>query len=232
MMPSASAMSTTLTTARLYTDELQSVLNHLDTAIVDRIAETIYQAYLKGKTIFVLGNGGSATLATHVACDLGKNVSSGYKRIRAISLTDNVAMLTAWANDLSYEAVFAEQLRNFVQPGDVVLAISCSGNSKNVLQAIEVGREVGAWIVGITGFHGGKMRPLCDDCLVVPSDNMQVIEDLHTVVSHAIATILHNKFLVAVHADGKVAQGNVWEDNRIQWLRTNSRIEQQNLGSE
>jgi D-sedoheptulose 7-phosphate isomerase len=232
MISSASAMSTTLTTARLYTDELQSVLTHLDTTMVDRIAEAIYQTYLKGNTIFVLGNGGSATLATHVACDLGKNVSGGYKRIRAISLTDNVAMLTAWANDLSYESVFAEQLRNFVQPGDLVLAISCSGNSKNVLQAIEVGREAGAWIVGITGFHGGKMRPLCDDCLVVPSDNMQVIEDLHTAVSHAIATILYNKVFAAANTGGQPAQRSVEEGDRLQWLPVGSRIEQWNLGSE
>jgi D-sedoheptulose 7-phosphate isomerase len=165
--------------------------------MIDQIAETIYQAYLKESTVFVIGNGGSATLATHVACDLGKNVSSVSKRIRAIALTDNVAMLTAWANDLSYESVFAEQLRNFVRPGDLVFAISCSGNSKNILQAIKVGREAGAGIVGVTGFQGGEMKSLCDDCLVVPSENMQVIEDLHTVVSHAVATILYNKVLAA-----------------------------------
>lgn len=197
MMVSTCAMSTSLTTARLYTDELQSVVERLDTAMVDRIAETIYQAYIKGSTVFVIGNGGSATLATHVACDLGKNVSSGSKRIRAIALTDNVAMLTAWANDLSYESVFAEQLRNFVSAGDLVFAISCSGNSTNILQAIKVGREAGAGIVGFTGFQGGEMKSLCDDCLVVPSENMQVIEDLHTVVSHAVATILYNKVLAA-----------------------------------
>jgi D-sedoheptulose 7-phosphate isomerase len=229
MMPSTCAMSTTLTTARLYTDELQSVINYLDTAVVDRIAETIYQTYLAENTIFVLGNGGSATLATHVACDLGKNVSGGHKRIRAISLTDNVAMLTAWANDLSYESVFAEQLRNFVQPGDLVLAISCSGNSKNVLQAIELGREAGALIVGITGFQGGKMRSLCDDCLVVPSDNMQVIEDLHTVVSHAIATILYNKVFAAANIGGNLAQRSVGEEDRLQRVPVGSRIDQRNL---
>jgi D-sedoheptulose 7-phosphate isomerase len=197
MMASTCAMSTSLTTARLYTDELQSVVGRLDTGMIDQIAETIYQAYLKESTVFVIGNGGSATLATHVACDLGKNVSSVSKRIRAIALTDNVAMLTAWANDLSYESVFAEQLRNFVRPGDLVFAISCSGNSKNILQAIKVGREAGAGIVGVTGFQGGEMKSLCDDCLVVPSENMQVIEDLHTVVSHAVATILYNKVLAA-----------------------------------
>jgi D-sedoheptulose 7-phosphate isomerase len=190
-------MSTSLTTARLYADELQSLIHRLDTQMIDQIAETIYQAYLRDSTVFVLGNGGSATLATHVACDLGKNVTGGRKRIRAISLTDNAAMLTAWANDLSYDLVFAEQLRNFVRPEDLVFAISCSGNSKNVLRAIEAGREANAWIVGMTGFQGGKMRALCDDCLVIPSDNMQLIEDLHTVASHAIATILYNKIFLA-----------------------------------
>jgi D-sedoheptulose 7-phosphate isomerase len=165
--------------------------------MIDQIAETIYQAYLRESTVFVLGNGGSATLATHVACDLGKNVCSGKKRIRAISLTDNSAMLTAWANDLAYEFVFAEQLRNFARPDDLVFAISCSGNSKNVLRAIEAGREANAWIVGMTGFQGGQMRSLCDDCLIVPCDNMQLIEDLHTVASHAMATILYNKVIAA-----------------------------------
>lgn len=194
-MASTCPMSTSLTTARLYTDELQSVLNRLDTGAIDRIADAIYQTYIDECTIFVVGNGGSATLATHVACDLGKNVACGNKRIRAISLTDNVAMLTAWANDTSYESVFAEQLRNFVRSGDLVFAISASGNSKNVLRAIEVGRDAGARIVGITGFHGGMMKSLCDACFVVPSDNMQVIEDLHTVASHAVATILYNRLL-------------------------------------
>ncbi|MGA3344261.1 MAG: SIS domain-containing protein [Terracidiphilus sp.] len=197
MIPSTCLMSTSLTTARLYADELQSLIHRLDTQMIDQIAETIYQAYLRDSTVFVLGNGGSATLATHVACDLGKNVTGGRKRIRAISLTDNAAMLTAWANDLSYDLVFAEQLRNFVRPEDLVFAISCSGNSKNVLRAIEAGREANAWIVGMTGFQGGKMRALCDDCLVIPSDNMQLIEDLHTVASHAIATILYNKIFLA-----------------------------------
>jgi len=197
MIPSTCLMSTSLTTARLYADELQSLIHRLDTQMIDQIAETIYQAYLRDSTVFVLGNGGSATLATHVACDLGKNVTGGRKRIRALSLTDNAAMLTAWANDLSYDLVFAEQLRNFVRPEDLVFAISCSGNSKNVLRAIEAGREANAWIVGMTGFQGGKMRALCDDCLVIPSDNMQLIEDLHTVASHAIATILYNKIFLA-----------------------------------
>ncbi len=188
-------MSTSLTSARMYTAELQSVINRLDTGAIDRIADVIYQAYLEESTVFVVGNGGSATLATHIACDLGKNISCGVKRIRAISLTDNIAMLTAWANDLNYESVFAEQLRNLVRPGDVVFAISASGNSKNILRAIEVGRDAGARIVGVTGYRGGMMKPLCDLCFVVPSDNMQVIEDLHTVASHAIATILYNRVI-------------------------------------
>lgn len=209
MMPSTCAMNTSLTTARLYTDELQSAVSRLDTGMIDRIAETIYQAYLDESTIFVIGNGGSATLATHVACDLGKNVSGGAKRIRALSLTDNVAMLTAWANDLSYESVFAEQLRNFARPGDLVFAISGSGNSKNILQAIKVGREAGAWIVGIAGYQGGEMKLFCDECLVVPSDNMQVIEDLHTIVSHAIATILYNKVLAEREGKAALAKASV-----------------------
>lgn len=107
------------------------------------------------------------------------------------ALTDNLATLTAWANDSSYEDVFAEQLRNVVEPQDVAFAISGSGNSKNVLRALHVARAAGATTVGISGCQGGAMKSQCDLCVVVPSDNMQIIEDLHLATAHAIFRIVY-----------------------------------------
>jgi D-sedoheptulose 7-phosphate isomerase len=162
--------------------------------VVDQIAVELLEAYWSDRTIFVFGNGGSATTASHFACDLGKGATgwleSGAKRFRVIALTDNVALMTAWANDTSYENVFAEQLRNLVRAGDVVIAISGSGNSPSVLKALEVARSAKATAIGLTGFMGGEMKSLCRRCVVIPSDNMEVIEDLHLAVCHSLSTVV------------------------------------------
>jgi D-sedoheptulose 7-phosphate isomerase len=165
-------------------------------AQVDQIADAICDAHDAGRTFFMFGNGGSASLASHFACDLGKGTSdpgSERRRLRVIALTDNMPTITALANDLSYADIFSEQLKNFVEPGDVALAISCSGNSANVLKALEVANAAGARTIGLGGFQGGKMKELCDICLVVPSDNMQIIEDVHLSVAHAVFTIVRNR---------------------------------------
>jgi D-sedoheptulose 7-phosphate isomerase len=114
-------------------------------------------------------------------------------RFRVVALTDNVPLMTAWANDAHYEDIFAEQLQNFVRPRDVVFAISASGNSPNVLKALAIGRHAGAINVGLTGFQGGKLRALCDICTIVPSDNMQVIEDLHLSIAHSLFTSIRHE---------------------------------------
>ena len=170
-------------------------------AQIEEVADRLERAYQDGRTVFVFGNGGSATLASHFACDLGKGTvveDNGHKRFRVVSLTDNVALLTAWANDVSYEMVFAQQLRNLIQPGDIALAISGSGNSPNVLRALEAARQGGAISIGLTGFKGGKMRELCDLCMIIPSDNMQIIEDLHLAVAHALFTVLRHRITTAI----------------------------------
>ena len=181
--------------AKQYFDELQRVMVSFPKDGIDQIAETLVEAYDAGRTVYLFGNGGSAALASHLACDLGKGTAycNGGKRFRVLSLTDNLPTLTAWANDASYEDVFSEQLRNFVQPGDVALAISGSGNSKNVLNALRVAREAGASAVGITGFQGGEMKSLCDICVVVPSNNMQIIEDVHLAIAHSIFRIVYSR---------------------------------------
>lgn len=161
---------------------------------VDRIAHELLRAYEKGRSVYIFGNGGSAATASHFACDLSKgtirNLPSGTKRLRVIALTDNVPVMTAWANDASYTDIFAEQLQNLLAPDDVVLAISGSGSSPNILKALEVALRCGAYTIGLTGFKGGKMKPLCRTCLVVPSDNMEVIEDVHMATCHAVASVI------------------------------------------
>jgi D-sedoheptulose 7-phosphate isomerase len=192
--PASCSMDRKIVSADQYLARLQSTISHLDASAINAMAHALFEAYSAEKTIFILGNGGSAALASHFACDLGKGVSFNNrgKRMRVLALTDNIPLITAWANDVSYEYVFAEQLRNFIASGDVVFAISGSGNSLNVLRALELARSVRATTLGVSGFDGGKMKALCDLCFVVPCDNMQVIEDLHTVTAHALSTLLYN----------------------------------------
>jgi D-sedoheptulose 7-phosphate isomerase len=176
-----------------YRDGVKEVLDRLPLERVKKICEVIYQAYLADRTLFIFGNGGSAALASHLACDLGKGTHnpgpselSGVRRFKVIALTDSVPMITAWSNDSSYEDVFAEQMRNFIQAGDVAFGISASGNSPNVLKALELAKEAGATTVGITGFQGGRMKGLLDWGIVVPSENMQQIEDAHLILAHMV----------------------------------------------
>jgi D-sedoheptulose 7-phosphate isomerase len=170
-----------------YLEELSATIKKLPLAPIDDLVQIFLQAYRRGSTIFLFGNGGSASLASHMGCDLGKGTApASGKRLRAIALTDNAALITAWANDTRYENIFAEQLQNLMQPGDVAFAISGSGNSPNILAALECARRAGTITAGITGFEGGKMKPLCDACVVVPSANMQIIEDLHLSIAHSV----------------------------------------------
>lgn len=181
--------------ARQYFEELQRVVTSLSHNGIDQLADALFKAYESGRIVYTFGNGGSAALASHFACDLAKGTAycNGGKRFRALALTDNVPSLTAWANDSSYDDVFSEQLRNFVHPRDIAFAISGSGNSKNVLNALEVAREAGATTLGISGFEGGQMKSLCDICVVVPSNNMQIIEDMHLAMAHSIFRIVHTR---------------------------------------
>jgi D-sedoheptulose 7-phosphate isomerase len=174
--------------ASKYFEALRQVAADLPFDAINRIADELLKGYESCRTVYVFGNGGSASLASHFACDLGKGTAhcNGAKRFRVLALTDNIPTITAWANDSRYEDIFAEQMKNFVQPRDIAFAISGSGNSKNVLNALALSREVGAVNLGITGFDGGAMRPLCDVCAIVPSHDMQIIEDLHLSMAHSI----------------------------------------------
>lgn len=175
-----------------YLDEIRRILQNLPQAEIARTVGILTQARTGGKQIFVMGNGGSAAMASHFACDLGKGtVQEGKARFKVISLNDNVPLLTAYANDFGYETVFAEPLASLAEAGDVAIAISSSGNSPNVLRAMDVARERGLKTIGITGFEGGKLKEKVDVCVIVPADSrhpdgMQHAEDGQWVVLHAV----------------------------------------------
>ena len=177
-----------------YFTKVVHAIEKMPLTTVDQIVGALLQAYESSRMVYLFGNGGSAALASHFACDLGKGATNGSpKRFQVMAFTDNVPLMTAWANDARYEDIFAEQLINFVRPNDIAFAISGSGKSPNVLRALKAAREAGAFTIGLTGFHGGDMKDLCDLCLIIPSDNMQVIEDLHLSVTHAVFTALRAK---------------------------------------
>ncbi len=188
-------------------DEVVARLPHEE---IDLVIEELMHAYERGKNIFTFGNGGSASLASHFACDLGKGTvlsENGQERFRVIALTDNIPLMTAWANDTCYDQIFAEQLRNFVRPGDIAFAISGSGNSPNVLRGLECARNHGARTVGITGFDGGKMKSLCNLCVVLPSNNMQIIEDFHLSMTHAIFSVIRHRVSESLRAEQALSTG-------------------------
>jgi D-sedoheptulose 7-phosphate isomerase len=138
-----------------------------------------------------MGNGGSAATASHFACDLSKGtLMPGRPRFRVIALTDNMALFSAYANDYGYDSVFAQQLASIMRPGDVVVGISGSGNSPNVISAIELANKMQATTIGLTGFEGGKLSSLVDICVLVPNHCMEQIEDIHLMLEHTICTCL------------------------------------------
>ncbi len=174
-----------------YLDEVAEMVKALPRDDIRKAADAIRKARDGGLRVFIMGNGGSAATASHMACDLTKtSIADGEKRIKAIALTDNVPLITAWANDLAYEDAFAEQLRNLVEPGDLVIAISGSGNSGNVLKAVQLAKDAGARTVGFTGRPGGKLRALVDISVVVPSGRIEQAEDGHMILDHVIAVAL------------------------------------------
>jgi len=174
-----------------YFTRLKQALDNVDRSEVDALINVLLDAYERDATIFVCGNGGSASTASHMACDLNKGVSYGHeKRLKVHALTDNVATILAYANDVSYDDIFVEQLRNFLRDGDVVLGISGSGNSRNVLRAIELANERGNTTVGITGYDGGKLKRQASLSVNVAVHDMQVCEDVHLVLNHLIMQAL------------------------------------------
>jgi D-sedoheptulose 7-phosphate isomerase len=174
-----------------YCQELKQALDLIPADAAERFLQLLEAAYLEERQVFLMGNGGSGASASHAAADLNKGVSYGReKRFRVISLNDNLATLTAYANDVSYVDVFVEQLKNFLRPGDLVIALSGSGNSANVVKAIEYANQHGATTVGLTGFTGGKLAQIAQVPLHVPVHDMQKVEDIHMMLFHVAMQVL------------------------------------------
>lgn len=177
-----------------YIDGVRHTLGILPWERIQDTVEILLQAHAREGTIFTIGNGGSAATASHLACDLAKGtIVSGVPRFRVIALTDNLPLLTAWSNDVAYEDVFAEQLRGLFRPTDVLIAISGSGNSPNVLRAVEVARQMGGITIGLIGFTGGRLCELVDVPIVVPNHCMEQVEDVHVILGHLFSTVLREQ---------------------------------------
>ena len=177
-----------------YLDRLRGALDSLPSDRLTRLGEMLYRAYRNEKQVFTLGNGGSAATASHIAADLAKNtIGPNMRRFRVLSLNDNTPMLTALANDLGYDRVFSEQLKTLVRAGDLVIALSASGSSPNVLDAIRCARSRSAEVAAILGFGGGEAADLADLAIVVASDHYGIVEDVHLVIHHVIVDYFKSK---------------------------------------
>jgi D-sedoheptulose 7-phosphate isomerase len=170
-----------------YIDRLQLVLRSLSRGELTELSEILARAYVNGKQVFTVGNGGSSSLASHMAADLAKNtIGPNMRRFRIMSLSENASIVTALANDLGYENVFVEQLSNLIRAGDVLIVISASGNSPNVIKAIEYARAQSAEVVGLLGFDGGRAAELADLPIVVGSWDYGIVEDVHLIINHIL----------------------------------------------
>ncbi len=176
-------------------------LLRLDPAQVQALADVMHEKYLAGRMIFVIGNGGSGSNASHFCEDIGKGTlklpqdlqNDAKKRFRILSLTDNTPYILAWGNDEGFDKVFVEQLKNLASPGDLLVAISGSGNSKNILSAVEWANTHGLTTVGCTGFTGGKLQALAHKNLHVPLDDMGIVETLHLAAFHWVVDDLYRR---------------------------------------
>ncbi len=178
---------------------LQKLLSEVSVEQIERVLDVFEEAYRDDRTIFICGNGGSASTASHWVCDFSKGTNATHgKRLRMISLGDNLPMLTAYANDVNYDSVFAEPVRTFVRPRDVVVLLTASGNSPNVLEAARAAREMGAVTVGLIGFGGGKLAQLVDHQITVGAREYGPVEDLHLILDHIIS--LHMRKVIAESA--------------------------------
>jgi D-sedoheptulose 7-phosphate isomerase len=182
--------------AKDYLDRVCQEIRRLDTSQLEQVSELIERAYHAGRTVFVIGNGGSAANASHLCEDLNKCTLRDFedqKRLKVLSLTDNTAGIMAWANDEGYDRVFVEQLKTYATAGDLVLAISGSGNSPNILKAVEWSNAHGLTTVGITGYSGGKLKELAHHSLHCPVDDMGTAESLHMVAFHWLIGDLYRR---------------------------------------
>ncbi len=193
-----------------YLKRCAEVFETLDVSQIEGLADDIYSAYEQGRFVFLIGNGGSGSNCSHFCEDLGKStldrkdfMKDGVKRLKVLSLTDNTPYILAWGNDEGFDQVFVQQLKNFASPGDVLIAISGSGNSPNILNAVEWANRHDLVTWGITGYNGGKLKPLGKKNLHVPLDDMGMVESVHLVAFHWILNDIHGR----INKVGRYAKG-------------------------
>lgn len=176
-----------------YLNSLTNSLNTIEVNEIVRVAETFLEARDKGKTIYTMGNGGSGSTASHMVCDIIKGCSFGKeKKFKIICLNDNIPTILAYSNDVSYDIIFEEQLKNLLNEGDVVLGISGSGNSKNIINAINYANSKRAITIGFTGYDGGVLKKISDMSVNTMTNDMQISEDIHIITLHILYKILEN----------------------------------------
>jgi D-sedoheptulose 7-phosphate isomerase len=185
---------------RAFLERVGQELQRIDSKEVKSLADAIYDCYEKGRFVFLCGNGGSGSNCSHFCEDLGKCslrredfTNDAKKRLRVLSLTDNTPYILAWGNDEGFDRIFVEQLKNLASPGDLLIAISGSGNSPNVLKAVEWANAHGVKTFGCTGFSGGKLRLLARQGLHVPLDDMGIVESIHLTAFHWIVDDIHRR---------------------------------------
>lgn len=186
-----------------YLEQEAAVLRALDVEAINQALNLLLESFENGNTVFVFGNGGSSSTASHFQNDFNKGVSEHTeKKFNFLCLNDNVATVMAVANDIGFEEVFRFQLTGHMRPGDVVMAISGSGNSKNVLNAVEYAKEQGCKVIGLTGFDGGKLKGLSDVSLHAPVNSMQITEDIHMVFDHLMMSVFYRDLAGIDHLKG------------------------------
>lgn len=186
-----------MTIYKEYLKKLKVGLDQIDLVVLEKVSNVLWDALHKERLIYIIGNGGSASTASHMACDLAKNtlkdLNGEEKRFRVLCPSDNVATLTAYANDAGYETIFEQPLRNLLSSKDIVIAISASGNSPNIVHAVQYAKKKGAITIGLVGFTGGKLKKICDYILHFPEEHYGRSEDAHLVINHMIREALFER---------------------------------------
>jgi D-sedoheptulose 7-phosphate isomerase len=186
------------TFTELYLERVTSLVETLPVSDIERAIEMLYDTYQRGGRVFVMGNGGSAAAASHFVCDLAKGaIVEGKPRVKALCLTDNVPLITAWANDTKYTNVFGEILRNHCEPGDLLIGCTASGMSPNIINAMRVAKELSADTVALVGYDGGAVRGIVDHAVVIASDSITQIEDVQMLLFHLLASALQARIVEA-----------------------------------
>jgi D-sedoheptulose 7-phosphate isomerase len=183
-----------MTTVSGYLDGVKGLIDQISAEAVERLTQRLYDVWREDRRVLTMGNGGSSSTASHIVNDLQKciHLESG-KPIKAMCLSDCTPLVLAWANDTAYDNVYAPQVACWAQPQDLIIAISGSGNSPNIVRAVEQANEIGAYTFGLAGFNGGKLAVTAKECIVVKSGNMQQIEDLHMILLHLVFSILRDR---------------------------------------